>query len=76
MKRDARSETIVLPKAMPLIPEGTNLKNLAVEGGGTVKRDTTIRLIESSNAAIVVYTESKYLHIFTGFKVKTYKKPL
>uniref|UniRef100_A0A2M4AFK3 BTB domain-containing protein n=2 Tax=Anopheles triannulatus TaxID=58253 RepID=A0A2M4AFK3_9DIPT len=76
LKRDTRSETIILPKAMPLIPEGTNLKNLATEGGGTVKRDTTIRLIESSNAAIVVYTESKYLHIFTGFKVKTYKKPL
>uniref|UniRef100_A0A182PG48 BTB domain-containing protein n=1 Tax=Anopheles epiroticus TaxID=199890 RepID=A0A182PG48_9DIPT len=72
LKRDARSDLIVLPKAIPLIPEGAAL----MDDGSAVKRDTTIKLIESSNAAIVVYTVKHFLHIFSGFKVKTYKKPL
>uniref|UniRef100_A0A182Y6E7 BTB domain-containing protein n=1 Tax=Anopheles stephensi TaxID=30069 RepID=A0A182Y6E7_ANOST len=72
LKRDSRNEMIVLPKPIALIPDGTALK----DDGGAVKRDTTIKLIESSNAAIVVYTMQNFLHIFSGFKVKTYKKPL
>ncbi|XP_050078956.1 inhibitor of Bruton tyrosine kinase [Anopheles maculipalpis] len=72
LKRDSRNELIVLPKAIPLIPDGTTPK----DDGVAVKRDTTIKLIESSNAAIVVYTMQNFLHIFSGFKVKTYKKPL
>uniref|UniRef100_A0AAG5DB42 BTB domain-containing protein n=1 Tax=Anopheles atroparvus TaxID=41427 RepID=A0AAG5DB42_ANOAO len=71
-KRDQAS-LIVLPKAIQLIPEVVQ----GMDGAGSVvKRDTTIKLVESSNAAIVVYTQSKFLHIFTGYKVKTYKKPL
>lgn len=72
LKRDSRSDMIVLPKPIPLIPEGTMLK----DDGSAIKRDTTIKLIESSNGAIVVYTMKNFLHIFSGFKVKTYKKPL
>uniref|UniRef100_A0A182QEH7 BTB domain-containing protein n=1 Tax=Anopheles farauti TaxID=69004 RepID=A0A182QEH7_9DIPT len=72
LKRDSRSDLIVLPKPIPLIPEGAML----YDDGNAVKRDTTIKLVESSNAAIVVYTVKKFLHIFNGFKVKTYKKPL
>ncbi|KFB49169.1 AGAP009939-PA-like protein [Anopheles sinensis] len=63
---------IVLPKAIPLVPESAQAK----DGASAVKWDTTVKLVESSNAAIVVYTQSKFLHIFSGFKVKTYKKPL
>ncbi|XP_053664710.1 inhibitor of Bruton tyrosine kinase [Anopheles marshallii] len=72
LKRDSGSDMIVLPKPMPLIPERSTLK----DDSSAVKRDTTIKLIESSNAAIVVYTMKHFLHIFSGFKVKTYKKPL
>uniref|UniRef100_A0A182NAV7 BTB domain-containing protein n=1 Tax=Anopheles dirus TaxID=7168 RepID=A0A182NAV7_9DIPT len=72
LKRDSRSDLIVLPKQIPLIPEGA----LLYDDGCAVKRDTTIKLVESSNAAIVVYTMKNFLHIFNGFKVKTYKKPL
>ncbi|XP_053674901.1 inhibitor of Bruton tyrosine kinase [Anopheles nili] len=72
LKRDPRSETIMLPKPIPLLPEGTMLKDDA----HAVRRDTTIKLVESCNAAVVVYTVKSFLHIFYGFKVKTYKKPL
>uniref|UniRef100_A0A182RRB7 BTB domain-containing protein n=1 Tax=Anopheles funestus TaxID=62324 RepID=A0A182RRB7_ANOFN len=70
IKRDSRSDMIVLPKPIPLIPEGSTLK----DDGSAVKRDTTIKLIDSSNAAIVVYTMKNFLHIFSGFKVKTLEK--
>ncbi|XP_062547692.1 inhibitor of Bruton tyrosine kinase [Armigeres subalbatus] len=59
---------VLLPKALPLdIEQGKDkLTNV----------DTTIKLVESSNAAIVVYTKSNYLYIFNTFKRRTYKNPL
>lgn len=61
---------VMLPKALPLeIEQGKD--KLAV-----ANVDTTIKLVESSNAAIVVYTKSSYLYIFNNFKRKTYKNPL
>lgn len=61
---------VMLPKPLPLeIEQGKD--KLAV-----ANVDTTIKLVESSNAAIVVYTKSSYLYIFNNFKRRTYKNPL
>ncbi|XP_055593249.1 inhibitor of Bruton tyrosine kinase-like [Uranotaenia lowii] len=61
---------LLTPKPLPLVPE------LGKDKPEVANRDTTIKLVESSNAAIVVYTQSSYLYIFKNFKTRTYKNPL
>ncbi|XP_055639005.1 inhibitor of Bruton tyrosine kinase [Toxorhynchites rutilus septentrionalis] len=68
MKKDQSS--VILPKTLPLSTESSGENPVAAN------RDTTIKLIESSNAAIVVYTQSNNLYIFSSFKRRTYKNPL
>jgi alpha-tubulin suppressor-like RCC1 family protein len=52
---------VILPKELPLNAE---------------TKASKVKLVESSNAAIVCYTESKFLYIFSSYKMKSYKNPL
>ncbi|XP_052871449.1 inhibitor of Bruton tyrosine kinase-like, partial [Anopheles cruzii] len=60
LERDAHGEVFVQPKALVL----------------PGKRDATVVLVESSNAAIAVWTLPACLYILYGFKVKAFKNPL
>ncbi|XP_038109988.1 inhibitor of Bruton tyrosine kinase [Culex quinquefasciatus] len=61
---------VLTPKAISLLPDVTNKQDKPVAIA------TDIKLVESSNAAIVVYTKSSNLYIFNNFKRRTYKNPL
>ncbi|XP_058449485.1 inhibitor of Bruton tyrosine kinase [Malaya genurostris] len=61
---------IVLPRAISLELE------LGKDKQGTTNQTFSVKIVESSNATVVVYTESCYLYIFNNFKRRTYKNPL
>ncbi|XP_058820045.1 inhibitor of Bruton tyrosine kinase [Topomyia yanbarensis] len=61
---------VVLPRLISLELELTKDKPMMTNGNHAVK------IVESSNATIVVYTKSCYLYIFNNFKRRTYKNPL